>query len=136
MEGLRVFPPVLMHRPDGHGIFVSRKKITSRSGNYFFIATSGPGNFPKSPPTNPAIIFYCYLRIWQFSKIPPNRSGNYFFIAISGPDNFPKSPPTNPAIIFYCHLQTGQFSKIPPNRSGNYFLLLPPDPAIFLITHK
>ena len=58
--------------------------------------------FPaKLPQTDPAIIFYCHIRTWEFFKIVTNQSCN--FSKLAGPEagDFLKLPLTDPAIIFY-----------------------------------
>jgi hypothetical protein len=93
------------------------KIATNRSGNFsqlsppdlaiiFYRQVRGRGApsetvqifriFPaKLPQTDPAIIFYCNLRIREFFKIATNRSGNFF--KLSDPDA---------GIIFYWQVRS------------------------------
>ena len=99
------------------------KIATNRSGNFsklsppdlaiiFYRRVRGRGApseisqnfriFPaKLPQTDPAIIFYCHLRIREFFKIATNRSGN--FSKLSHPDA---------GIIFYWRVRSWGFLGI------------------------
>ena len=116
-----------------------------RTWQLFFIATSGPGNFLKLPPTDLAIFLNCHLRTWQLFFIGGSAGGalrrrfrrisgffrqncrkpirQLFFIATSGSGNFLKLPLTDPAIFLNCHIRMRELFFIGGSGAGDFWEL-------------